>query len=73
MAEAKTAGMVRITPLGLRGIGAHLHCSTGRVQMGAAIMVPKDEAEALFEVGRAEKANEVQEDFIDKPREDAAI
>ena len=65
--------MVRITPLRLRGVGAHLHCSTGRVQMGAAIEVPAEEAETLFEVGRAEKASEEQADFIDEPREKAAL
>lgn len=65
--------MIRITPLKLRGVGAHLHCSTGRVQMGKAIEIPEAEAEALFEVGRAEHASEEQSDFFDEPRERAAI
>ena len=76
MADSKPAAkpkMIRLTPLKLRGLGAHLTTSAGRVQMGAAIEIPADEAEALFEVGRAERATEQQLDFVDEPRERAAI
>lgn len=74
MAEAKKAkpSVIQITPLGLRGLNAHLHCSTGRVQMGASIEVPTGEGEALIAVGRARLATD-EPAFVDEPRVLAAI